>query len=56
MARHGLILRQRGATAFPDPLEAFLDPKSINFGPILIKNVGFAGLLGPRGQKVKINL
>ena len=52
-ARHGLILRQRGATAFPDPLEAFPDPKSINFGPMLVQNVGFAGLPGLRGRKVK---
>ena len=52
-ARHGLILRQRGATAFPDPLEAFPDPKSINFGPIWAENVGFAGLPGLRGRKVK---
>ncbi len=53
MARHGLILRQRGATAFPDPLEAFPDPNSINFGPILAQNVGFVGLSGLRGQNVK---
>ncbi len=52
MARHRLILRQRGATAFPDPLEAVLDPTSINFGPIWAQNVGFAGLPGLRGQKV----
>ena len=53
MARHGLILRQRGATAFLDHLEAFPDPKSIIFGPMLAQNVGFAWLQGLRGQKVK---
>ncbi len=53
MARHGLILRQRGDTAFfPDPSEAFPDPKSINFGPIWAQNVGFAGLPDLRGQTV----
>ena len=55
-ARHGFILRQRGAMAFLDPLEAIPDPNSIDFGPNWTEKHGFAGLSGLRGQKVKQSL